>query len=70
MKKKVFRERYNMVNGNGEILKEGLTIEDISKIEIVEDPKAGKVKIPALEYKDGKAEPKKRGRRKSVKSDK
>lgn len=59
MKKKVFRERYNMVNGNGEILKEGLTIEDINKMEITEDETANKVEIKAV----------KRGR-KSVKSDK
>lgn len=58
MKKKVFRERYNMVNGNGEILKEGLTIEDINKMEITEDETANKVEIKAV----------KRGR-KSVKSD-
>lgn len=59
MKKKVFRERYNMVNGNGEILKEGLTIEDINKMEIAEDETANKVEIKAV----------KRGK-KSVKSDK
>lgn len=59
MKKKVFRERYNIVNGNGEILKEGLTIEDINKMEITEDETANKVEIKAV----------KRGR-KSVKSDK
>ncbi len=59
MKKKVFRERYNMVNGNGEILKEGLTIENINKMEITEDETANKVEIKAV----------KRGR-KSVKSDK
>ena len=77
MKKKLFRERYNMVNGNGEILKEGLTIEDIK--EMVKDaeikPKNAKeVKINVVdEIKDYKKEieekPKKRGR-KSVKSDK
>lgn len=61
MKKKVFRERYNMVNGNGEILKEGVTIEDINKMEITEDETANKVEIKAV---------KKRGRKKSVKSDK
>lgn len=60
MKKKLFRERYNMVNGNGEILKEGLTIEDINKMEITEDEGANKVEIKAV----------KRGRKKSVKSDK
>lgn len=70
MKKKVFRERYNMVNGNGEIIEEGLTIEDIKKIEIAEDKTAGEVKIPAMEYKDEEIKPKKRGRKKSVKSDK
>lgn len=61
MKKKVFRERYNMVNGNGEILKEGVTIEDINKMEITEDETANKVEIKAV---------KKRGRKKSVKSNK
>ena len=49
MKKKVFRERYNM--------------------ELVKDEMSGEIKVPALEFKDGKVEPKKRGR-KSVKSDK
>ena len=38
--------------------------------ELVKDEMAGEVKIPALEYKDGKAEPKKRGRKKNVESDK
>lgn len=69
MKKKVFREKYNMVNGNGEIIEEGLTIEDIKKIEIAEDKTAGEVKVPAMD-KDEEIKPKKRGRKKSVKSDK
>lgn len=61
MKKKVFRELYNMVNGNGEILKEGLTIEEVKEMtkeaSIPEPTHAVEVKI----------EPKKRGRKKSVK---
>lgn len=69
MKKKVFRERYNVVNGNGEILKEGLTIEDINKMEVAEDKSANKIKIKAVEVIE-EVKPKKRGRKKSVKSDK
>lgn len=69
MKKKVFREKYNMVNGNGEILKEGLTIEDINKMEAAEDKSANKIKIKAVEVIE-EEKPKKRGRKKSVKSDK
>lgn len=69
MKKKVFREKYNMVNGNGEILKEGLTIEDINKMEVAEDKSANKIKIKAVEVIE-EEKPKKRGRKKSVKSDK
>ena len=49
MKKRVFRERYNMVNGNGEILKEGLTVEDISKMKIAEDENAGTINISKVE---------------------
>lgn len=65
MKKKVFRERYNLVNGNGEVVKEGLTIEEVKEMIKDAQPEAKnavKVKI--------ELEPKKRGRRKSVKSDK
>jgi hypothetical protein len=76
MKKKVFRERYNLVNGNGEIVKEGLTIEEIREMvkdadikpsygkEVTIKPIVGKIK----DYrKEPEVEPKKRGRKKSVK---
>lgn len=63
MKKKVFRERYNLVNSNGEIVKEGLTIEEVKEMtknaDLVETKNAVEVKIDI--------EPKKRGRKKSVK---
>ena len=61
MKKKLFRERrYNMVNGEGTVLKENLTIEDIKKMKVEKEPKNAKlVKIEAV----------KRGR-KNAKSDK
>ena len=48
MKKKVFREKYNMVNGNGEIIKEGLTIDDIHNMKIEKDPMAKELKVKAI----------------------
>lgn len=60
MKKKVFREKYNMVNRNGEVIKEGLTKEDIKNMEVAEDETANKIEVKAI----------KRGRKKSDKSDK
>ena len=67
MKKKVFRERYNMVNGNGEIIEEGLTIEDIKDMMPPEEdmfPGAKKIKVEAFkgEIKDYTEKPKRRGR--------
>lgn len=64
MKKRLFRERYNMVNGEGEIVKENLTIEEVK--EITKD--AAEIETPNVA--EVKVELKKRGRRKSVKSNK
>ena len=62
MKKKVFREMYNMVNGDGNVVKQNLTVEEVKEI----------VKEAALNEKFEnavavKVEVKKRGRRRSVK---
>lgn len=62
MKKKVFREMYNMVNGDGNVVKENLTIEEVK--EIVKEAAANEKFENAVEVK---VEVKKRGRRRSVK---
>ena len=54
MKKKVFRERYNIVNGEGKVLKEEISIEDMNKIEIIEDKNANTIKIEKKTTKRGK----------------
>ena len=48
MKKKVFKEKYSMINGNGEVLKEGLTIEDIKNMKYEEDKNAKTIIIPKI----------------------
>lgn len=54
MKKKVFRTKYNMVNGNGEVIKEGLTIEDINKMECATDTNSKVLKVKAVKLDDKK----------------
>lgn len=48
MKKKVFREKYNIIDGAGEIIKEGLTIDEIKSIPVEADPVAETVKVKAV----------------------
>lgn len=54
MKKKLYRERYNMVNGERNTLKKELTVEDIKQIKLKEDKKAGTVKVKKITTKKGK----------------
>lgn len=48
MKKRIYKEKYNMVNGDGEVLKEGLTIDDIKNMKLEEPSAAKKIKIPKI----------------------
>lgn len=79
MKKKVFRERYaqedTMEKFIKDIVKKSLekSIDDLNKgKEIIEEVKEGELKVLGIKKPSIKVEeePKKRGRKKSVKSDK
>ena len=63
MKKRVFRERYNLVNGEGKVVIEGMTVEEVK--EMIKD--AGKEELTNAKEVVINIEPKKRGRKKSVK---